>query len=154
MQKLFVDKTIEIEAPLFGVWDVLIRPAYTRLWAPEFYGGSPFRIESEWRIGAPVLWKDGHDQIIVEGNVTRLEPEKILRFTVFDVHSTDRPTVTEEDGITFELLRRETHTLLHLRQGDFSGMADGEQYRQMSEQVWDRVLPQIKQLAEGSAREM
>ena len=154
MPKLFVDKTIEIDAPPFGVWDVLTATKYTRLWAPEFYGGAPFCIESEWRIGAPVVWKDDHDQIIVEGNVTRLEPEKILRFTVFDVRTPKRPMVTAEDGITFELARRESGTLLHLRQGDFSSMPEAEKYWQASDQVWDRTLPRIKRLAEESVKEL
>ncbi len=151
MTKLFVDKTIEIDAPLFKVWDVLTKPAYTARWATEFNRGSPFHIESDWRIGSPVRWKGGDGQTVVEGNVTRLEPEKLLRFTVFDVRAAERPEVTEEDGITFELARRDGHTILHVLQGDFSGMTDGEKYRQASAEVWDRVLPIIKALAERSA---
>ncbi len=91
MLKLFVDKTIEIDAPAFKVWDVLTRPEYTGQWAPEFSGGAPLRIESEWRVGSPVLWKDQDGKVVVEGNVTALEPEKLLRFTVFDVRSAGRP---------------------------------------------------------------
>ena len=102
-------------------------------------------------IGAPVRWEDGDNRTIVEGNVTRCEPEKLLRFTVFDVRSAERPPVSEEDGITFELTRKNARTILHLRQGDFSAMTDGEKYQQMSAAVWDRVLPTIKMLAEKPA---
>ncbi len=154
MAELFVDKTLDIDAPPFGVWAVLTKTQYTKQWAPEFYGGAPFRIESEWRIGAPVLWKDEHDQTVVQGNVTRLEPQKILRYTVFDVRSPEPPGLDDEDGITFELNRNGTHTLLRLRQGDFAAMADGEKYWGMSEQVWDRALPRIKQLAESMVKEL
>ncbi len=90
----------------------------------------------------------------MEGNVTRLEPEKLLRFTVFDARSSERPAATEEDGITFELLPHAVQTLPHVTQGDFSAMTDGEKYRQMSEEVWDRVLPRIKRLAEEPAQEI
>ncbi len=148
MPPLFVDKTIEIAAPTFKVWDVLTKPEYTAQWAPEFVGVGPFRIESEWRIGAPVRWKGGDDQTIVEGNVTRLEPEKLLRFTVFDVRAAQRPPVSGEDGITFELHQQEARTMLRVRQGDFSSMNEGEKYRHASSEVWDRVLPKIKALAE------
>jgi len=104
MSKLFVDKTIEINASLSKVWEVLTKREYTCQWAPKFNGGSPFYIESDWKSGNPVFWKDADGKVIVEGNVTALEPEKLLRFTVFDVRSEKSP-VTEEDGITYLSLR-------------------------------------------------
>src|SRR5512142_3418378 len=115
MPPLFVDKTIEKEALPFKVWDVLTKPEYTSQWAPEFEGGGTFRNESDWRIGAPVQRKDEDNVTLVEGHVTRLEPEKYLRFTVSDVRMAQGPSVSEEDGITFELIRKDAHTLLHVR---------------------------------------
>ncbi len=147
MSKLFVDKTIEINASLSKVWEVLTKREYTCQWAPKFNGGSPFYIESDWKSGNPVFWKDADGKVIVEGNVTALEPEKLLRFTVFDVRS-EKPPVTEEDGITYQLSERNGKTILHALQGDFSAMADGEKYRDMSADVWERVLPEVKELAE------
>jgi uncharacterized protein YndB with AHSA1/START domain len=152
MSNLFVEETIEIDALPFKVWDVLTKPEFTSLWAPEFNSGAPLRIESDWRIGAPVVWKNERDQVIVEGDVTGLEPEKQLRFTVFDVRSVNRPPVTEQDGITFELAQQGGRTLLHLRQGDFSAMDEAEKYRQASAEIWRRVLPRIKQLSERSLK--
>lgn len=151
MPPLFVDRTIEIDALPFLVWRVLTKPEYNNQWASEFQAGAPLRIESDWRIGAPVSWKDAQDRTIVEGNVTRLEPEKLLRFTVFDTRSTERPAVSEEDGITFELSRKGAQTILHLRQGDFAAMADGGKYQKASADIWERVLPKIKFLAERTA---
>ena len=147
MPKLFVDKTIEINAPASKVWEVLIMPGYTAQWAPEFAGGAEFHIESDWKPGSPVLWKDQHGNVIVEGNVTAVDPNKFLRFTVFDVRG-ERPPVTEEDGITFELTGHIGKTTLRVLQGDFSVMPEGEKYHRLSAEVWDRVLPKIKELAE------
>jgi uncharacterized protein YndB with AHSA1/START domain len=48
MPKLFVEKTLEINAPASTVWDVLTNPEQTSEWAPEFAGGAEFRIESEF----------------------------------------------------------------------------------------------------------
>jgi uncharacterized protein YndB with AHSA1/START domain len=73
MSKLFVDKTIEINAPASKVWDVLTRREQTAEWAPEFAGGAEFHIESEWKLGSRVLWKDRDGNVIVEGEVTALE---------------------------------------------------------------------------------
>ena len=147
MPKLFVEKTIEINAPAAKVWDVLTRREYTREWAPEFSGGAEFHIESDWKPGSPVLWKGQDGNVIVEGNVTALEPNKFLRFTVFDVRG-EKPPVTEEDGITYELTEHNSKTTFRLLQGDFSVMTEGEKYQRLSAEVWDRVLPKVKALAE------
>ena len=147
MAKLFVEKTIEINAPAAKVWDVLTRREYTAEWAPAFSGGTPFHIESDWQPGSPVLWIGQDGNVIVEGNVTALKPRTFLRFTVFDVRGA-RPPVTEEDGITYELTEDHGKTTLRLLQGDFSAMAEGEKYRRLSAEIWDRVLPKVKELAE------
>jgi uncharacterized protein YndB with AHSA1/START domain len=147
MTKLFVDKTIEINVPIAQVWDVLTRREMTGKWASEFTGGAPFYIESEWKLGSPVLWKDQNGAVIVEGTVTALEPYMLLRFTVFDVNS-EKPPVTEEDGITYRLSEQGGKTTLQVRQGDFSGMADAERFHRMGEEIWERVLPKVKVLAE------
>ena len=138
MEKLFVNKTIEINAPASKVWDALTRREYTDQWALEFTGGAEFHIESGWKLGSTVLWTGQDGSVVVEGNVTALEPQKFLRFTVFDVRGV-KPPVTEEDGITYELTEQDGKTMLKITQGDFSAMAEGEKYR---------VLLKVKGLAE------
>src|SRR5262245_18552073 len=101
MSRLFVEKSIEINSPVSKVWEVLTVSKYTAEWAPDFNGGAPFRIESDWQPGSSVVWKDKDNKTVVEGNVTALEPGKLLRFTVFDVRS-ERPPAREEDGITYQ----------------------------------------------------
>ncbi len=147
MEKLFVNKTIEINAPASKVWNALTRREYTDQWALEFTGGAEFHIESDWNPGSPVLWTGQDGSVIVQGNVTSLEPHKFLRFTVFDVRG-EKPSVTEEDGITYELTEQNGKTLLKISQGDFSTMTEGEKYRNLSAEIWDRVLPKVKELAE------
>src|SRR5437899_11574530 len=148
MPKLFVEKTIEINAPASKVWDVLTRREHTGEWAPEFSGGAEFHIESDWKLGSPVLWKGQSGNVIVEGKVTALEPNTFLRFTVFDVRG-EKPPVPEEDGITYQLTEQNKKTILRLSQGDFSVIAQGEKYHRLSEEIWDRVLPKVKALAEN-----
>lgn len=147
MEKLFVNKTIAINAPALKVWKALTRREYTDQWALEFTGGAEFHIESDWNPGSPVLWTGQDGNVIVQGNVTALEPQKFLRFTVFDVRG-EKPPVTEEDGITYELTEQDGKTLLKISQGDFSTMAEGEKYRDLSAEIWDRVLLKVKGLAE------
>jgi uncharacterized protein YndB with AHSA1/START domain len=140
--------SIEIHAPASRVWAALTRPQFTDHWAPEFStGGPPFHIESDWDMGSPVLWKDPAGKLVVEGTVTALDHQKLLRYTVFDIRA-ERPAVTPEDGITFKLTERSGRTRLWVSQGDFSVLADGEKYRDLSARVWDRVLLKVKNLAE------
>ncbi|WP_248737136.1 SRPBCC family protein [Neobacillus rhizosphaerae] len=149
MGKLFVDKTIEINAPVGQVWAALTKTEHTNQWALEFSSGGPeFHIESTWELSSPVLWKGQDGMVIVEGNVTAVEQNKLLRFTVFDVRSEEKALVTDEDGITFELSEENGKTSLHILQGDFSVMTDGEKYRNASAEIWDKVLPKVKKIAE------
>ena len=149
MTKLFVNKAIEINAPAAMVWDVLTLSEYNGQWAVEFSSGGPqFHLESTWELGSPVYWKGQDGTVIVEGNVTAVERNKLLRFTVFDVRMEERPAVTDEDGITFQLAEEEEKTTLHILQGDFSTMTDGAKYRDASAEIWDKVLPKVKRMTE------
>ncbi|WP_100489449.1 SRPBCC family protein [Sporolactobacillus pectinivorans] len=151
MGKLFVDRSIEINAPAAVVWGVLTQQKYSEQWAGEFLGGnSQFYIKSDWGLGSPVLWIDENGSPLFEENVTALEQHKFLRFTVFDIRSQDRPPMTEEDGITYRLSKKNGKTTFQVLQGDFSVMDDGEKYCSMTKEIWDKVLPQIKKLAELS----
>ena len=149
MSKLFVDKTIEIHASAQKVWEAITKRDNSDQWALAFSSGGPqFHIESDWELGSPVLWKGEDGVVNVEGTVTACEKNKLLRFTVFDVRSLQKIAVNEEDGITFELVEEKGKTTLHILQGDFSPMTDGEIYRDASAEIWDKVLPKIKELAE------
>jgi uncharacterized protein YndB with AHSA1/START domain len=149
MRQIFVQKAIKISASAEEVWEVLTSREYSDQWAGEFSSGGPhFHVESDWRLGSPVLWKSEDGRTMVEGHVTALETNKLLRFTVFDVRS-PRPPVTDKDGITYELKEDRGKTVLHAIQGDFAVVPEGEKHRDLSAKVWDRVLPKIKKLAES-----
>src|SRR5947209_2887423 len=97
---LFVKQSIEIQAPAAKVWQILTDSGLTRSWVREFFGQDA-ELVSDWKLGSPVAWKVVRDgKTYVEGNVTALEPNKLLRYTVFDVRG-ERPPVSDEDGITF-----------------------------------------------------
>ena len=148
MPRLFVEKSIEINASASRVWDALTKLENTDEWAFEFSSGGPkFHIESNWELGSPVLWKGQDSKVCVEGNVTALEPNKLLRFTVFDARD-EKKHLTEEDGMTFKLTEQNGKTILQISQGDYSIMAEGEKYQRITAETWDRVLPKIKMLAE------
>ena len=146
MNKLFVDKTIQIDSPAVKVWDVLTKGKYTDQWTNEFM--ADMIVESDWKMGSTVVWKDISGKIVVEGDVTKVEPKKFLRYTTFDVE-TGRTPVTQEDGITFQLAEHQKKTKLHVLHGDFATMKDGQKYYDMTLDAWNKILPKIKELAES-----
>ena len=102
---------------------------------------------SDWQLGSQVFWNDPSGKTVVEGNVTKVEPGKSLRFTVFDVEL-GRTPVTEEDGMTFELMEKDGKTTLHLLHGDFAILAEAQKYYDMTLEAWNNILPKIKELSE------
>jgi uncharacterized protein YndB with AHSA1/START domain len=149
MKELFVNQTIEIKADPAAVWDVLTSPEFSQQWATAFTG-QPTELVSDWRIGSTVDWKTiPEGKVYVTGSVTAVEPEWLLRFTVFDV-SVERPKdVSSKDGITFTLFQHSGNTLLTVAQGDFANIPDGETYHRATAANWARAMPSIKELAEG-----
>jgi uncharacterized protein YndB with AHSA1/START domain len=145
MDKLFIDKTVEIDAPAAKVWAVLTEREYTDQWVAEFSPG--MHLISDWQLGSQVFWNDPSGKTVVEGNVTKVEPGKSLRFTVFDVEL-GRTPVTEEDGMTFELMEKDGKTTLHLLHGDFAILAEAQKYYDMTLEAWNNILPKIKELSE------
>ena len=151
MPKLFVDKSIEIEATATRVWDVLTVESQTRDWASEFaLGGTQIRIVSEWSPGAPVQWKDKKGRVVVQGEVAAAVPHALLRYTALDVERPNPPR-GPDDGIAFKLTERDGRTTLWVSQGDFSNAPDGARQRDLADAIWTRALARIKRRAEGRA---
>lgn len=154
MATLFVVKSIEINAPADKVWKILTEQEFIKQWVEEGWkkaGVEDMTIFSDWKPGNKVLWKNkSGDVLLVEGSITALNPYKLLRFTVFDVRSKEKFSVSEEDGITFKLAEQNGYTMLEVRQGDFSVMKEGKKYHQQTDEIWERVLPKVKALTEAN----
>ena len=152
MKKLYVENSIEIAASPARVWQVLTLPAWTQKWAREFGATGP--IDSNWAIGSTVLWRNAQGEVYVRGNVIDAIPLQLLRFTVCDVFSPAmRPvsgSAVDEITQSYSLVARQEHTVLHIAHGDFAKLANGEQLYPLVIQLWDRLLPRLKGLAEGS----
>jgi len=146
MERLFADQTIEINAPAATVWDIITMEAV--LWGIAF---AELRIVSDWEMGSPVLWQKNDGTIIVEGRVTALVPDALLRFTVIDTQNPDRELARQEDdGITFELTEHDGMTTLRVRHGDFSVLENAQQALEGTMEGWSKTLPAIKAAAERS----
>lgn len=147
MPRLFVEDSVDIDAPASKVWEVITSPAMTKQWVKEF---SPeiMSLASDWKLGSSVLWNDIVNTPIVEGKVTAMEENELLRFTVMPVGQKPETEMKEEDGITFKLHESEGQTYLTIMHGDFGLTPEHKMFHDITEQTWKRVLPIIKRLAE------
>ncbi len=152
MATLFVRKTLVIHALTSKVWDVLTKPEYTSKWIIHF---SPkiVLLESTWKKGSPVLWKEKNGKVDVQGMVTAMKPQSLLRFTVAPADSQVDVTYSEDDGITFKLEGRKGYTHLSVTQGDFAKVPEHAKYADLTSRVWDHVLPIVQQLAESTDKQ-
>jgi uncharacterized protein YndB with AHSA1/START domain len=151
MEKLFIEKSIEIDASVEKVWKTLTDYEFTKQWVEEGWGkiGVAMNVYSDWKPGSEVLWKKENGTLLVNGNVTKLNPYKLLRFTVFDVNSKEKFIAEEEDGITYTFDEQKGNTILTVRQGNFAGIKEGKKNYEHTKKVWDAVLPKIKELTEA-----
>jgi uncharacterized protein YndB with AHSA1/START domain len=141
--ELIVKRSLEIKAPASRVWDILTDPEHTKKY---MFGCEVF---SDWKPGSTLIWKGAADGIVyVKGNLVRLEKEKLFEFTVFDPNAGIDDIPANYTTVTIELTPENSSTTLTVTQGDFAGMADGENRFMSAEAGWDMVLPRIKEMAE------
>jgi len=145
--RLFVQKTIDIDAPPSTVWTVLTAPEFTRQWSGPFGASGP--IESDWKHGSPVLWRNAEGHVYVSGTVKAFEPNRLLEYSVRASDAAKQPR-SESDDITqrYELSRADGHTSLSIVHGDFRTIPNGEEVVPVAAAIWEIVLPKIKELAE------
>lgn len=149
MSALTVENTITINAAPAKVWDLLTNPEQTRKY---MFGCETV---SDWKAGSPLLWRMMHEGaafIPVKGEIVRIEPGRYLAYTVIDPNNPSIPDIPENYlTVTYELHEENGQTVLHVTQGDFSTVAEGEKrYKDSSNngEGWMPILVQIKQLAE------
>ena len=143
----FVEQLIEIDAPASKVWAAITDPTLTKEWIREFQSYYAV-LESDWILDSPVLWKGEDGKVYVQGKISAVEPEKLLRFGVRDVSvNLDAPS-QEDDGITFKLERGNGLSILSASQGEFGRGSNNDKFYKASVEIWKRVMPIIKEIAE------
>jgi uncharacterized protein YndB with AHSA1/START domain len=140
---LIVRRSLEIKATTSRVWEVLTEPEHTK----KYMFGC--EVISDWTPGSPLIWRGAADGIVyVKGNLISLDEEKLFEFTVFDPNAGIEDVPANYSTVIIELIPGDGFTTLIVTQGDFAGMADGENRFLSAEAGWDMVLPKIKEMAE------
>ena len=149
MTNLYIEASIEIDAPASSVWAVLTSPELNSQWSGLL--GAKGAIDTDWHPGSPVKWRNADGDVYVNGRVLTVEPGKLLRFSARSTNPALQPmSGLDADDIThtYALLEQAGHTTFSITHGDFSKLANGEAILPKAKTVWDQVLPRIKELAE------
>lgn len=129
-----IKKTISISATPKEVWRVFTDPVVTKKMGGHYV--------SNWKTGETLQWKGSDGQLSTYGIILDIEPERLLKHSLYDLKTKSRITSV----ITYQLEDKETFTLLHaleelaydMREDDFEDALDG----------WDMALASVKELAE------
>ena len=148
MKKLIIKNTIEINASIEKVWDVLTNPEKTKVY---MFG---CKTVTNWNVGSELLWKgnyEGKEMVFVKGFIVEIIPPKKLIYSTFDPNSTIKDKPENYLDVTYELNENNGKTTLIVSQGDYSKVENGEKRYQDSwnnGEGWNPILIQIKELAE------
>lgn len=147
MEKVIINKSIDIDASKEKVWNVLTIDEMTRSWYTAFNMGS--YAETDWKQGSKVVFKDGTGNGMI-GRITASVPGKIIstEFTgmlvngVEDYESEDAKNIKGYKE-TYHISGEGNKSTLSIEQ------KTSDEYGDMMQTMWDKALPLIKQLAES-----
>lgn len=145
-----VKSEIVINATSSKVWDALVNPAKTKIY---MFGCETV---SNWKVGSELLWQgkyEGKEMVFVKGRIVKIEPDKLLKYTVIDPFASYPDLPENYLNVTYELLEKDGQTVLTVIQDGFETAAEGEKrYKDVynNGQGWDPILVEIKKVAESN----
>lgn len=143
---ILVTSSIHIDASPAVVWDALTNPEMVKKY---FFGTE---LETDWIVGSPVVFTGEWEGQKYEDKGTVLQVEKHRRL-VYDYFSSmsgkeDKPE--NYSNISYLLRPKDGGTLLEVTQDN----VDSEQAREHSENNWNKVLADLKDLVENKGKMM
>lgn len=144
---VFIEKQEIIHAPTTRVFEILIKPEFTKRWMSGFKGGS--WIEGNWDKDTLLVVMIG-DVVYAKAKVIENTPNKLIKLQFYkrilkeDNQSTDHISSELSDFIeVFELVEQEAKTLLKVKAGPYK-----EQGVKDMSTVWDKCISLIKDISE------
>jgi uncharacterized protein YndB with AHSA1/START domain len=146
MNKVIIQKSIDINAPAEQVWKVLTEDSLNRQWFAEFSEGT--YADTDWKQGSKAVFVDATKCGIIGHIEETTAPEKLV--VVYDGQ-----VVNGEEDFTSEVAQqikggKESYYLAHnngTTQLKIEQDSSDEYYDMMSG-MWDKALQKIKKLSE------
>jgi uncharacterized protein YndB with AHSA1/START domain len=132
-----IEKSIEIDAPIEKVYEVLTNPQLVRGWASAFSEGT--YAETDWQPGSTVEWKDMNGNVGAKGVVIENEPLRRIMVAYYDDVKDGPPS---QPGQYKEVYLVQPGRL-DIKAGT---LAEGD--IKVHEPLWDKAIRLIKELAE------
>lgn len=136
-----IKRTAEINAGKENVWDILTNSELTSKWAGAF--GEGVYVETDWKQGSQVLWKDKTGDTGARGIVTTHQPQSKLVVSFFDEIESMDGEVPGEYSENYSLSEKDGKTILHFEAGPLSLM-----HVKSHSELWDKAVVLIKEMAE------
>lgn len=142
---LFTKDSVDIDAPLERVWEILTNPALIRQWwdMPMDFGD-----DSAITVGRKIVWKEKNGNPIVEGTVVSIDPQKSI---VIGVRSlTDGPLAGDLKDFThrYDLTPIPGKIQISFTLGDFAKIPKGEEHFEEARKFGGTELKKIREIAE------
>lgn len=80
VEKEDIKKSILIDAPTDVIWNIILNPNHQ--WGKAFGGGA--FIETDWKKGSSVIWRDTAGDIGASGILEKFQPETLLHIRYYD----------------------------------------------------------------------
>jgi uncharacterized protein YndB with AHSA1/START domain len=141
MNDLGTTTSITIDAPIDEVWNAITTPEVIKQW---FFG---VETETDWKAGSPLVHRGEWQGKPYEdkGVIVRIEPPRQLVHTHWSDLSGKPDTPENYEEVTWALSEREGATQLTVSERNLPS----EEAKAASEQSWQSVLSNMKELLEG-----
>lgn len=132
--------TININVPVAKVWNALINPDLIKQY---FFGTNAI---SDWKVGSQLIFRGEWEGKTYEdkGTIQEITPNKLLRYNYLSSMSGLEDLPENYANITYELSEANETTTLSITQDNVAN----EKAREHSEQNWNYVLNNMKELLE------
>jgi len=140
MKEYIVRKHVTINATPGEVWKALTDPEKTKQY---FFN---CRVVSQWKEGSPITFKGKMFWFIpirLKGKILKIEPGKLLQYTLKNNGSKSMSVVTDE--LTYQNGKTVLYITDNVGQGE-----DAEKRYSRSVTGWEKVLKGLKQLVENT----
>jgi uncharacterized protein YndB with AHSA1/START domain len=141
-KELIVTKSIKINVDTPRVWEAITHSEWTR----KFMFNCD--VVSDWKPGSTIEFIStlpDKDIVQVKGNILKIEPGKLLQYTVFGPNAGLKDIPSNYTTVTYKLTPDNEQTLVSVTQGDFSTIKDGETRFGHSLKGWELALGKLKE---------
>ena len=136
MKKSFLETSIKINASKTKLWGMFTDVEFTKQMGGEYV--------SDWKVTSHLRWKGLNGQVLTDGIILEIEPEKLLKHTLLNSGASSDSDIMAT--LTYEFNEKDGYTTIGVRE-DFTNPVS-EQEHADSLLGWNAALNAAKEIAE------